>query len=439
MGSLQFWFDILSLMFNTLMFTFVTPFFWLVIFIVVMQYRRSVNMEKKLFGQSINNVGRQTLYSILYGIMGGLFGSIFLLVLGISLDSIGIMYLWPVAILLFMINPRFLCFAYAGGILAVSSLFLQALQPLFPGLVKMPVFGGIIGGLMEIHLPGLLALVGILHLTEAFLILLSGHRGASPIYLKAPSGKIVGAFSMQRFWPLPLMGLWALPVAEISEMFVGSVAMPDWWPLLGTVMSVGVGEKVIYLMIPLVAGLGYGDLALSSRPEEKRVKTAYHLALYSVILSATTIASIYYPPLIIAAALIAPLGHEFLIKIGNNAEFAAPPLFEAGDETPQVMAVIPGSAAYHSGLQSEDRLLEINGYHPQSETEFRHILAMQHGRVYLGISRENRKMTVPLELYPQKTDAGIGIVFSPGPGAALYVEMKTSSLWEKLRRRFKGS
>lgn len=429
---MQFWVDIISLMFNTMIFSFFTPFFWLVIFIVFMQYRRSVAMEKKLFGRSINKVSVQTLYSVFFGIMGGLFGSFFLLLLGISLDNIGIIYLWPVAILLFMLNPRFLCFAYAGGVLAITALLLQALQPFYPALVEVPV----LAGLLKIHLPGLLALVGILHLTEAFLILLSGHRGASPIFLKTTGGKIVGAFSMQRFWPLPLMGLWTLVVAETSEMFVGGVAMPQWWPLLGTVMSVGGGEKVIYLMVPLVAGLGYSDLALSSHPREKRVKTAFQLSLYSLILALAAVSSVYYPVMIFAAALIAPLGHEFLIRMGNKAEFSAPPFFHAGPDGPQVMALAPGGAAERAGLQAGDRLLELNGFPLRNELDFWQLLSYHYGSVIIKLRRGDRLLTLPLRFNARDLQQERGIIFSPGPNTTVYVELQNSSIRDKLRRRF---
>ena len=162
------------------------------------------------------------------------------------------------AIFLFLFNPRFLCFAYAGGIVAVFSLFLRVVLPVYPVLGKSKI----LTDAANIHLPSLLALIGILHLTESFLIYLSGHRGASPVYLKTSSGEVVGGYSLQRFWPLPLIGLWALAVAENSQMFVGGISMPEWWPLLGTVMNVGVDEKVIYFMFPIVAGLGYSDMAL---------------------------------------------------------------------------------------------------------------------------------------------------------------------------------
>jgi hypothetical protein len=105
---MDFWLSISLLMIKTMLLALLNPFFWLFVFIVLMQYRRIVFMEKRLFGQSINNIWRQTFYSVLFGIGGGVFGSFFLLLLGISLDSIGITYLWPVAILLLLVNPRFL-------------------------------------------------------------------------------------------------------------------------------------------------------------------------------------------------------------------------------------------------------------------------------------------------------------------------------------------
>lgn len=431
---MQFWFDLTPLMVNTILLSFLTPFFWLVIIIVFMQYRRAVAIEKKLFGQPVNNVAEQTLYSVLLGIIGGLFGSFFLLLLGISLDNIGIVYLWPLAIILFLINPRFLCFAYAGGILSISSLLLQALQPLWPAMGDVPL----LAGLMEIHLPGLLALVSILHLTEAFLILLSGHYGASPIHFKDQTGRIVGGFSMQRFWPLPLTGLWALVVAETSEMFVGGISMPEWWPLLGTVMEVGGGEKVVYLMVPLVAGLGYGDLAMTSHPRQKRVKTAFHLALYSLLLSLTAVASVYYPPVIVAAALIAPFGHEFLIKMGNTAELSAPSIFRSDSDGLQIMAVIPGSPAQRAGLRAGDRLLALNGYRLHSETELRRLYRplLSGSPASASISRGSGELVLSLApADPDPDKPPYGLIFSPGPDTSIYVELKNSSLLHKWRRR----
>lgn len=428
-----FWLEVFTLMLQTMALALVNPLFWLVVIIVLMQYRRSVAMEKKLFGRAINNVWEQTFYSVLFGLIGGFFGSIFLIVLGISLDSIGIYYLWPVAILLLLINPRFLCFAYAGGIVAVVSLALQGMTRFMPGLEEV----SLIAGLLNIHLPSLLALVGILHLTEAFLIYFSGHRGASPIYLKSPTtGEIVGAYSMQRFWPLPLMGLWAMVVTEGSEMFVGSIAMPDWWPLLGTVMSAGGEERIVYMMLPIVAGLGYSDLALSTYPEKKRKKSALNLALYSVVLSAVAISAAFVPAMVLPAALLSPLGHEFLIKKGNDEEFSNPPLFRSrGEKGLKVMAVLPDTPAEKEGLLSGDSILEVNGSPVETEVEFWEQLRVSYFRVLLKVKRGERIFSLPIQIYPHPI-SNLGIVFAPGVSENIYVEMQHSPLWKRLAERF---
>lgn len=424
------WINIFSMMFKTLFFCFFNPYFWLVVFITVMQYRRTVNMEKKLFGQAVNNIWRFTLSSILYGLLGGLFGSVILLLVGLSLDNIGIVYLWPVAIFLFLFNPRFLCFAYAGGIIAVFSLFLRSLLPAYPVLGESKVLAGI----MEIHLPSLLALVGILHLTESLLIYLSGHRGASPIYLKTSGGEIVGGYCLQRFWPLPLIGLWALTAVETSQMFVGAIPMPEWWPLLGTVMNLGGNENIVYLMFPIVAGLGYSDMALSSNPAAKRKKTARNLAFYSILLSAAAITAVFVPAMILPAAFLAPLGHEFVIRQGNKEEYSRPPLFSSERVAGlQVLAVLPQTPAEKAGLQSGDTIVEINGLEIHSELDFWNA-ARFNDRLVLKVKREGLVLDLPLQGYSWNANQ-FGAIFSPGKYAGVYVEMSKSSLWEKIKRR----
>jgi hypothetical protein len=431
---MEFWFSISLLMLKTMFMAILNPFFWLFVFIVLLQYRRIVLMEKKLFGQPINNIWRQTFYSVLFGIIGGIFGSFFLLLLGISFDSIGITYLWPVAILLLMVNPRFLCFAYAGGIIAFASLSVKYLLPFWPELEDVAFLKGLTG----IHLPSLLALIGILHLTESFLIFISGHRGASPIYLKSPSGELLGGYSMQRFWPLPLMGLLGMVVAENSDIFVGGVSMPEWWPLLGSVMNPLGNEELVYLMVPLIAVLGYSDLAVSSFPRSKRIKTAGNLALYSVLLSALAIASVFSPLLVVPAALMAPLGHEFLIRKSNKDEFSRPPLFNADSSYGlKIIAVIPDSPAEKAGLQCGDRLVEVNNTRIDSEIDFWNILRMHYYRVIFKISRRGKEINLPVQIYPLPVSR-LGVIFAPGrlASANVYVELTNSSFLKNIWRRF---
>ena len=429
---MDFWLSISLLMIKTMFLALRNPFFWLFVFIVFMQYRRVVYMEQKLFGQSINNAWAQTFYSLIFGIIGGIFGSFFLLLLGISLESIGIVYLWPLAILLLLINPRFLCFAYAGGIISIISIIIKYLSPYWPKLTEIALFKG----LVDIHLPSLLALIGILHLTESFLIFISGHRGSSPIYLKAPSGELLGGYSMQRFWPLPLMGLLGLVVEETSEIFVGGVSMPEWWPLLGSVMSPAGDEKLLYLMVPLVAVLGYSDLALSSYPHDKRIKTAGNLALYSVLLSVLAISAVFFPLMIVPAALMAPLGHEYLIKKSNKEEFSRTPLFCADTSYDLIiMAVVPYSPAEKAGLQCGDRLIGVNNHRIDSESDFWHLLRLNYHRILLKIKRNKREINLPVQIYPRPASQ-LGIIFAPGRLASVYVEMKHSSLLKNIRRRF---
>jgi hypothetical protein len=401
--------------------------FWLVIVLVGSQYRRMARSEVQLLGKAKNSVRKQTFYSALFGLAGGLLASVLLVFFGISLMDIGIQYVWPVAILLLLVHPRYLCFAYAGGLVGVVSVLLQLLGQMYPALTQ-----GFLAGIAGIHIPGLLALIGILHLTESFLIAVSGHLFPSPIYVKTQQG-VVGGFSLQKFWPLPLVGLVAILIPQATAETVIGAQMPDWWPLLASTTVPGAGETLMYMLTPIVAGLGYGDLAISTDPREKSKRSALNLGLYSLLLLGAAFLAHFVPFLMIPAALFSPFGHEFLIQAGNKREFTGKPLFAAPEYGLKVLDVFSGSPAEDSGLESGDIIFAVNRFPVNDSLTYHNLVRMAGPELELTVQKLQSTYTVTLT-----SSVDPGIILAPDRFTRVYAEIKHkhffSALSEKLQR-----
>ena len=154
----------------------------LVFVLVYRQYAKIRQYEQEFFGLKRINPLMETITSLVYGIGGGIVATVFFLLLGVSMSDAGVAYLWLAAILLMLINQRFLCFAYAGGLVGLVALFT---------------------GYPQIHIPTLMALVAVLHLVESLLIFVNGYHNASPMFFKHRSGKVVGGFALGSFGPCP--------------------------------------------------------------------------------------------------------------------------------------------------------------------------------------------------------------------------------------------
>ena len=378
-----------KILFATLLQVLQIPIFWLVVLLVFLQYRRVAVMEQKFFGRPITPVVKQVAISTGLGVLAGILASALMLLLGLSLSQIGLLYIWPVALLLLLVHPRFLCFSYAGGIVALAVLGLRLVKPFIPSFAAHKV----VAPLLEIHIPALLALIGLLHLVEALLIFLSGHQGSSPLYFKRPGGEVVGAYSLQKFWPIPLVALLATAVLE-SE--VQGISMPDWWPLFKSTLELGPGESLQYMALPVLAALGYADMAFTSSPRQKSAATAICLSLYSIVLIGLALAIELYPWLALAGVLFAPLGHEAVIHYGNWRERSGESLYRAGAGGVPLMMVLPGSAADKAGLRTGDLLRRVNGIPVTSDLELLRNIDQSYFMVLIDGSRDDRDFSVVL-------------------------------------------
>jgi hypothetical protein len=376
------------------------PIFWAVMVLVALQYRRIAQMRRSFLGSGRNSIVADTLTATAYGLLGGLIGGYLIVFAGVtlSLDKFPIIPLLTAAILLMLINPRFLCFAYAGGLLAFTHL-----------LVGFP----------EMIIPQVMALVAVLHFVESVLILLSGHLGAIPSFVRLPRGQIVGGFTLQKFWPIPIVALVLVPGTAAAGASV--MPMPEWWPLIKPEV-VAEPATMVFAMFTLVAGLGYADVATTRTPSDKSRTSAVYLATYSAVLFVLAVlAGAHGGAWLWAAALFAPLGHELVIQASKMMELNGQPLFVPHPAGVRVLDVVVGSPAWRAGLRSGDVILEINHYPALSRGDLL-LLVSQPGLKeisYLQREKHYRRETVHLE-----AGQPFGVMPVPEGNEQMYLELQ---------------
>lgn len=315
-------------------------FFWLMALFVYSQYHKTARLQAQLYGEAhVNPVGH-TIVAMVEGLVVGIIGSYLMTFFGVAFlpDGGGLIWVLGTALLLMLFSPRLMCFSYAGGLVSLSYLAF---------------------GFPQVSIPSLMGLVAILHLMESLLILSNGAAGATPVYLEK-QGRPVGAFYLQRSWPVPVAIL-ILAVISPAEVLNAGVEMPDWWPLIRTAPDLLAHPGAVFFLHALPAALGYGDLSLTAPPRLKTRKTALNLAFYSLVLLALAVGATRYPGLVWVAALFAPIGHELVVRFGSWREASRAPYFVPPAEGVMVLDVIPGSRADELGLGPGWVLRAVNG------------------------------------------------------------------------------
>lgn len=307
-----------------------SPLYWIVVFIIWLQYKKVGKLEKDVIGRNNQSSIQRTFSSALTGIVGGIIGSIMITISEISISPYNFSYLFILALLLMLIHPRFICFSYSGGILSLLNLTI---------------------GWPHIDIPSVMAIVAILHLVESLLILIDGHKSRVPLLIEK-NNQIIGCFNMFRFWPIPLAMI--VNTAHTSSNFIN--------------------YNTHLYMAGIVAMLGYGDIAITKYPQEKARETAINLFLFSIILLIISILSREIILFRFLAAIFSPVAHEFLIQLGKGREKKGLPIFTSHISGIRVLDVINNGVADKIGLRSGNIITAINGRLVNKKTDVENIL-----------------------------------------------------------------
>lgn len=372
--------------------------FIILVAIIAWQYRRSSRLSGDLWGGSWRYSLQAALLSACLGVLGGLVGSVLLLGAGVDLNRIAITPLWVAALLLMLVNPRLLCFSYAGGLLGLSKLLF---------------------GYPDVSIPDLMALIAILHMVESLLILLDGRFYAVPLYVKR-GHRLCGGFNLQKFWPLLL-------VVMVQDLSVVSSQQSDWMAVLGSsVLGAGV--------YTVLAVLGYGEISTAFPPGQKSLRSAGRLFCFSAVLLLLTFLSLNWPIFLYLSVLFSPLGHELVIWLGLREENHKQPLYIEPEKGVMVLETRPASAASRSGIKSGDVILKGQGRPILHSADLEAFLFLVQGRVLLEGQHRGRSRTWIIE---PSSEPMRGLIPVPGRHHSAYLTIPSGSLFSFAPRLFR--
>ncbi|QXM06492.1 PDZ domain-containing protein [Crassaminicella indica] len=372
---------LLRMAFLTLSNIILNPIFWIAIFLVYIQYRRINKMRIQILGKNNQSARTMTMRSTIAGIIGGIAGTIVMRFIGITIHIKDFYYVLPLAIVLMLINIRYICFSYSGGLLCLFSLAF---------------------GFLHLDVSGMMAIVAVLHLIESILIYFDGYKDALPIFLKDKKYGVIGGFYLQRFWPIPFIVPFPMQMATV------------------------------------VAALGYGDISLGNVPKDKCKVSAKRLLLYSTILLLLSILSTKIYIFKWIAAIFSPVGHEYLIIYGQKEEKRKTPLFRRHSRGVTVLDVNKDGVGERMGIKRGDVIVRMNSYWINHQEELEAILKENPQYIWMQVIDKGGKINTFTYKDYQRGINSLDIVIVPIDIQFVFDIQNTSCILKKITNGIKN-
>jgi hypothetical protein len=384
------------------------PFYYIGILIIILQYRRQIVLERKLFHTRLHSIGNEVWRMLLWGWASGIAGSLVMAFVGTSIPMGSLYMLWVVSLILTIFRVRYLNIAYSAGILGL----LHSVIVFFPVLLEQTSILWLIEPLQRLDVPSLLVVVAVLHLIESVLIRTQGVRLASPTVLEGKRGKKVGGYQLQSFWPVPLFLL--MPVTG------GALDLP-WTPWFASSLdAASSGSGWTFFALPVV--LGFTEFTQTRLPADKIRHSSSLLMFYGCFILISAVLSYFVNVFIGFASLLSILLLEAVVKWSEWQEASKSPLFVHNEQGLKILAVLPGSAASELGLTAGEIIHKVNLIPVHTKQELHQ--AMQQNSAFCRlevINLEGYSKFVSKAIYAGDHHQ-LGIILAPDAETLDYVE-----------------
>lgn len=338
--------------------------------------RKLVVMQKLIIGESLNSPLELTLSQMVLGIVAGAIASLILSRIGVVFsERSGIEYVFLISIFFMFLKPRFVCFSYSAAILGAISI-----------LVGLFMKGE--ERFLDVDILMLMTFVGVLHIVEAFLIIIDGHRGTLPIF-KNKQGKVLGGYALNRNWILPVAMLIAYSSIDMASVAGETIPIPAGWPLL---FSPGITDNLaslLLIMLPFFGVVGYSAVTFTQEKTSKSRMSGLFVLAFGFILCLVSQLARFGIVGQIFVVIFAPIGHEAMIRVQKYLEDKREPKYVSDENGLAVLEVVPNSIAYEKGIRSGDKILTVNGKTINTEGEIYKIIKENFNNVTIKVKKSN--------------------------------------------------
>lgn len=329
----------------------------LLVFGIIFYFKnvRIVSIQKMTLGEGLNTPLELTLSQIVLGILAGAIGSVILSVLGVTFsENSGIEFIFMISILSLFYKKKYISYAYSAAILGAIGIALKFIS----NITGMKLF-------LNIDILSLMTFVGVIYILEGSLIIFDGSRGSIPVFTKKED-KIVGGFSFNRYWPIPVAILMVFNNSIAGEDSIYS-NVASWWPIINNKSIVPLLATAMIESIPLYGIMGYSNVTFTQEKKTKSLRCGIAILIYGISVSLVAqLASINILGQIIAI-IYTPLAFELIMRYEYRVEKKGEFLYVSDDEGIMVLEVTPNSPAYEVGIKRGDKIIEINGQNIKSE------------------------------------------------------------------------